>query len=186
MGRHAMSQAKHYRVEEQLRNGATLCIRAARPDDAARAIEAFGKLDPESVYLRYFGPKKGFSEAEIAHFKGIDFNKRVTLFGTVQQNGREVIVAAGTYVRIDDQQAEVAFVVEEDFHRLGIARRLLTHLGRIAIDAGLHCFVAEVLPQNNAMQGVFGHCGWPMKSHPEEGTIHIVLDLTASAKGNAP
>lgn len=173
-----MTEASHYNVVEPLRNGLTLCIRAARPDDAERVIAAFDKLDPESVYLRYFGPKKGFSDTEIARFRSIDFDWRVTLLGTIQQAGQEVVIAAGTYVRIDDTEAEIAFIVEEDFYRLGITRRLLTHLGQIAVAAGLQRFVAEVLPQNRAMLGVFGGCGWPMTSHTEDGTVHIALELT--------
>ncbi|MDS4015672.1 MAG: GNAT family N-acetyltransferase [Candidatus Accumulibacter sp.] len=179
-----MTDAKHYRARERLRNNLELCIRAARPDDEQRIVEAFAKLDPESIYLRFFGPKKELSKDELAAFRDIDFDLRVTLFGTVTEHGREIIVAGGTYVRIDDRAAEVAFLVEEDFHRLGISRRLLSHLGRIAVAAGLQRFVAEVLPQNAAMLGVFGRCGWAMTSHQEGGTVHVILDLTSSAPGH--
>lgn len=178
-----MLDARHYRVEEKLRNGLLLVIRAACPDDEAGVLEAFAKLDPESIYLRFFGPKKAFTETELSRFRNIDFDTRVTLFGTVQENGREVIVASGTYVRLDNDEAEIAFIVEEDYQRLGISRRLIGHLGRIAIAAGLRRFVAEVLPQNTAMLGVFGHCNWPMTSHHEDGTVHVILDLTSSKPG---
>lgn len=172
-----MIDARNYRVTETLRNGVELCIRAACPDDLAGVVEAFEKLNAETVYLRFFGPKKGFSEAELDRFRHIDFEQRVTLLGTVQEDGREIVIAAGTYVRTRGAEAEIAFVVEEDFHRLGIAHRLLTHLGRIAQAAGLQRFTAEVLPQNAAMQGVFARCGWPMTSHRDDGTVHITLDL---------
>lgn len=179
-----MLDARHYRVEETLRNGLLLVVRAARPDDEAGVVEAFAKLAPESIYLRFFAPKKAFTESELSRFRSIDFDTRVTLFGTVQENGREVIVASGTYVRLDNDGAEIAFIVEEDYQRLGISRRLIGHLGRIAIDAGLRRFVAEVLPQNTAMLGVFGHCNWPMTSHQKDGTVHVILDLTSSIPGS--
>lgn len=172
-----MIDALHYCVNETLRNGLEVCIRAARPDDSDLLIEAFRKLDPESVYLRFFGPKKEFSAADVKRFREADFINRVILLCTVPEAGREIVIASGTYVRAGDATAEVAFIVEEDFHRLGIARRLLTHLGKIATDAGIRTFIAEVLPHNAAMLGVFGRCGWPLTTQGADGVTHITLDL---------
>ena len=74
--------------------------------------------------------------------------------------------------------AEVAFLVEEDYHGLGIARRILQHLGRIAIERGLVRFEAEVLPYNSAMLKVFAASGWPMSKRSEDGSLHVILDLS--------
>ena len=46
-----MLDARQYIAKETLRNGLEVCIRAARPDDLERVIEAFHGLDPQSVYL---------------------------------------------------------------------------------------------------------------------------------------
>ncbi len=172
-----MIDAKQYLAREPLRNGLEVCVRAAHPDDAELLIEAFHKLAPESIYLRFFGPKKEVSAADIQRFQQADFINRVVLLCTIKEDGREIAIASGTYVRIGDDAAEVAFIVEEDYHRLGIARRLLTHLGKIATAAGIKTFLAEVLPHNGSMLGVFGRCGWPMTSHTEDGTVHITLTL---------
>jgi GNAT superfamily N-acetyltransferase len=172
-----MIDARNYSARETLRNGLKVCIRAARPDDSDLLIEAFKKLDPESVYLRFFGPKKEFSAADVKRFREADFDTRVILLCTVQEDGREIVIASGTYARTGDAVAEVAFIVEEDYHRLGIARRLLTHLGKIAMDADIRRFIAEVLPHNTAMLGVFGRCGWPMTTQSADGVTHITLVL---------
>jgi len=176
-----MIDARNYSVTETLRNGLEACFRAAHPDDSDLLIEAFHKLDPESVYLRFFGPKKEISPTELKRFREADFDTRIILICTVQEDGREIVIASGTYARAEDAaSAEVAFIVEEDFHRLGIARRLLMHLGKIATAAGIRTFIAEVLPHNTAMLGVFGRCGWPMTTHSADGVIHITLDLQPS------
>ncbi len=172
-----MIDARNYSVTEILRNGVEVCFRAARPEDGELLIEAVHKLDPESVYLRFFGPKKEISPAELKRIREADFVARVILLCTAQQNGREIVIASGTYARADGATAEVAFIVEEDYHRLGIARRLLTHLGKIAKDAGIRTFIAEVLPHNTAMLSVFGRCGWPMTTRSADGVIHITLEL---------
>ena len=77
--------------------------------------------------------------------------------------------------------AELAFLVEEDYHGLGIAGRVLRHLGRIAVERGLQRFEAEVLPYNSAMLKVFEASGWPMSRRSEDGAIHITLALGGAA-----
>jgi GNAT superfamily N-acetyltransferase len=181
-----MTDARHYSTKETLRNGLETCIRASRPDDIDRVIEAFHKLAPDSVYLRFFGPKKDFSPTDIKRFQEADFVTRVILLCTCQEEDREIVIASGTYARTSETEAEIAFIVEEDYHGLGIARRLLTHLGKIATAAGITTFVAEVLPHNKSMLGVFGRCGWPMHSHIADGTVHVSLQLNINATETTP
>ncbi|MGL1833744.1 N-acetyltransferase family protein [Rhodocyclaceae bacterium SMB388] len=172
-----MIDARNYRVTETLRNGVEICIRSSRPDDTDRLVEAFHKLDPETIHMRFFAPKKELSAADLHRFRETDFRTRVILLGTVQCGEREVVIALGSYARFEDSSAEVAFVVEEDYHGLGIARLLIGHLGTIASDAGVRKFTAETLPQNAAMLAVFERCGWPMQVHTDDGVVHVKIDL---------
>lgn len=175
-----MIDAHHYRAVETLRNGLEVCIRAARQDDLERALAAFRELEAQTIYFRFFGPKKEFSDAEIQQFINMDFQQRVMLFCTLLQDGQEIVIASATYVRLGDTSAEVAFLVEEDYQRLGIARRMIGHLGKIAVDAGISKFIAEVLPANSAMLGVFRACGWPVATHTQDGVVHVSIDLAGS------
>ena len=172
--------AQQYYEKEILRNGLEIVIRAARPEDAERMVEAFKELEAQSIYTRFFIPKKEITEAELQRFREIDFDTRVRLLCTIERDGREIVIASGIYVRLSEDSAEVAFIVEEDYQRLGISKRLLTHLSKIALANGIKNFTAEVLPWNSAMLGVFQSCGWPMKSRTSEGTVHVMLDLEHS------
>jgi ribosomal protein S18 acetylase RimI-like enzyme len=67
--------------------------------------------------------------------------------------------------------------VEEDFHGLGIAGRVLRHLAAIARARGIASFEAEVLPENKAMQAVFARSGLPMRTRREDGVVHVALAL---------
>lgn len=176
-----MIDARHYAVRETLRNGLEVLIRALHPDDGERIAEAFAKLDHESVYTRFFGPKTGLTEQDYRTIRELDFDTRVALVVTIMEGGREIIIASGSYSRFAADAAEVAFLVEEDYHGLGIARRLLQHLGRIACERGLVRFEAEVLPYNNAMLKVFAASGWPMTKRSEDGAFHITLALGGAA-----
>jgi RimJ/RimL family protein N-acetyltransferase len=160
-----------------------VCIRALRPDDGERMAEAFRNLEPESIYTRFFSFKDGLSEADYRLIREMDFDNRVALIVTQMVEGREVVIGSSSYARCGDGVAEVAFIVEEEFHGLGIARRLLTHLGRIARERGISRFIAEVLVANAPMLKVFSAVGWPMQRRVADGTVHVTLSLTEAPPG---
>ncbi len=173
--------AKTFESVETLKNGATIRIRAIRPEDKAGVVEAFRRLEPTTVYTRFFQPKRSLSNAELKAATEIDFENVVALVVTVESGGREVIIGGGRYLMVDPSElrrsAEIAFLVEEDYHGLGIAGRVLEHLVRLARQNGVGQFEAEVLPQNKAMLAVFAHSQLPMKQELTEGVIHVTLSL---------
>lgn len=174
-----MIDARHYMTSETLRNGLEICIRALRPDDGQRMAEAFSKLETDSIYTRFFGYKKGLTDADYRLIREMDFTTRVALIATLIENGREIVIASSSYALSGPDSAEIAFIVEEDYHGLGIARRLLDHLGRIARQQGIKTFLAEVLIKNAAMLRVFAASGWPMETTITDDSLHVTLALTA-------
>ena len=176
-----MIDGKDFEETETLKNGVAIKIRAIRPADKAGIVDAFGKLDPESFYTRFFRAKGSLSDQELKAATEVDFENVVALVVTVESGGKETIVGGGRYVAFDlpsARSAEVAFLVEEDYHGLGIARRILKHLARIAREKGVSQFEAEVLPQNKAMLAVFLRSGLPMKQSQAEGVFHVTLSLS--------
>jgi RimJ/RimL family protein N-acetyltransferase len=169
-----------YYKNEILRNGLEVVVRASRPEDAEDIVEAFEGLEDKSIYTRFFSFKKEITEAELQRLREVDFDTRVTLLCIIERDGEETVIASGTYAKVAEDSAEVAFIVEEDYQRHGISKLLLTHLREIAIAGGIKTFTAEVLPSNAAMLGVFKSCGWPMKSRTSGGTVQITLNLEHS------
>lgn len=176
-----MIDARHFAVEDTLRNGVAVTIRAVRPDDRDRIAKAFRGLDPESVYTRFFMFKNELSAAELAQVGTMDFSRDVMLIATIPDSGEEIVIGSARYVgngRADGpRDAEVAFTVEEDYQGLGLARRLLAHLVAIARESGIARFEADVLPGNAPMLAVFSRSGLPMRQRRETGVVHLTLDL---------
>jgi hypothetical protein len=69
-------------------------IRALRPDDKAELVAAIERSSAQSLYRRFFGVKRDFSETEIAFFVGV-FTNYVALIAVVEEGGRRVIVGGG-------------------------------------------------------------------------------------------
>jgi GNAT superfamily N-acetyltransferase len=92
----------------------------------------------------------------------------------------EIIIGGGRYVRVpgvDPAEAEVAFMVEEDYQGLGLASLILRELSAAAKVAGVVYFIAEVLPGNTAMLTVFRRSGHKMSSRVDGGVVHVRLAL---------
>jgi len=176
-----MVDAHDFEVTETLRNGLAVRIRAVRPADKAAVADAFSKLDPESVYTRFFQAKGSLSDQDLKAATEVDFENVVALVVTTESGGKETIIGGGRYLAFDLPEArgaEIAFLVEEDYHGLGIAGRILKHLAGIAREKGVSQFQAEVLPHNKAMLAVFSRSGLPMKLTEAEGVTHVTLSLT--------
>lgn len=181
-----MIDVPRYAVAETLRNGTRVTIRAVRPDDRDRMVAAFEKLERETVYTRFFSYKDELTEAELKHFTEVDFDRRVVLLVTIGTGDDEIIVGAGSYTAYSRTagpcSAELGFVVEEDYHGLGIAGRLLHHLGLIAREQGIDLFEAEVMPENRAMLSVFARSGLPLTEGRLDGVIHVTMQLAPGAR----
>ena len=177
-----MQDAAKYDKVETLKNGVAVRIRAITPDDKDRLLQAFHNLEAESVYTRFFHSKKSLTDAELKAATEIDFEKTVALVATVGEGDDEVIIGTGRYISFGDARplpsAEVAFVVEEDYHGQGLAGRLLRHLAAIGREKGLARFEAEVLSENKAMLTVFERGGLPMKKAFDGGNLHLTLSLS--------
>lgn len=176
-----MIDAAHFETTEILKNGMTVKIRAIRTDDKKRVAEAFRNLEAESIYTRFFHAKKALTDADLKAATEVDFDQVVALVVTIDESEKEVIIGGGRYVTFADSSpsavAEVAFLVEEDYHRQGIAGRLLNHLAVIARERGIKRFIAEVLPANTAMLAVFARCGFPMTKHITDGVMEVSMSL---------
>lgn len=174
-----------FRLPTTLRDGRPVLIRTARADDKARLMAAFDQLDPQTIYTRYFAYRKNFSEAELHRLDTPDFDHYLLLVVTLGSGASETIIGGATCV-VDDaagpeRTAELAFTVEEDYQRQGLASKLLKAVTDIARSRGIRRCVADVLAGNMAMRSVFQRCGLPMTMAREGGVVHIVLDLGGPA-----
>ncbi len=172
-----MQKATDYSAIERIRDGRMIEIRALRPDDREDMLAAIGRTSPQSLQRRFFVPKRGFSENELAFFMNIDFDNHVALVAQIDEDGRLSIVGGGRYIVVQHGQAEIAFVVVDAYQGQGIGSALMRHLARLARDAGLKELIAEVLPENTAMLKVFSKFGFRPGSKREPQVRHLTMQL---------
>jgi len=155
----------------------SISLRAVRPDDKQRIVKAFKGLERDSVYLRFFTHRKELEDEELRRVTECDGASHAVLVATTGSGEQEAIVGMGSYVRCG-QAADIAFAVEEDFQRRGIASRLLRQLAGIARAQGIERFEADMLAENTPMLAVFQKSGLRMRTSHAHGVVHATLFLT--------
>ena len=173
-----MVEARNYSATEVLRDGRTIEIHALRPEDRASLLASVGRTSKQSLYRRFFGFRRGFTDREIDLYLNVDFVSHVALVAVLKENGQPVIVGEARYVGVQLGQAEVAFAVDDPHQGCGIGTALMRHLVAMARQAGLKELIAEVLPENTAMLRVFETSGLGIRSRRESDAIHVVLQLS--------
>ncbi|HQR10594.1 MAG TPA: GNAT family N-acetyltransferase [Casimicrobiaceae bacterium] len=176
-----MTDPREHSWIETLKNGVAVTLRDLRPDDRERIAKAVRQLDRESVYTRLFSYRSELTEAGLDRIMHFDPEREVVLVATIGHGADETVIGSGRYVVSGtvpgERSAEVAFMVEEDYHGLGIAGRVLKHLAEIAREHGIRAFEADVLAENGSMLAVFARSGLPMTKRREGGTVHVTLSL---------
>ena len=170
-------EASQYSATETLRDGRRIEIRALKPADESALRETARRMSEETIYRRFFYPKKSLTEQERDFYLNVDFVDHVALVAVLREDGREIIAGAGRYIGCAPGQAEVAFAVDDAHQGLGIGSLVMRHLTAIARAKGLREFVADVLPENAPMLKVFEKCGLAVTTRREPDGLHVTLTL---------
>src|SRR6516165_2796256 len=177
-----MLNASNYLATETLPNGLRLLIRATEPhDDLAGAIQR--KVSLKSFFYRFLRPKHYLTDEEVASFSNCDFVSQVALIGLVRHNLRMAIVAGARYWITRPDEAEIAFIVADDYQKQGIGTAMLNHLCSIARQAGLKHLYALTIPDNEGAPRLLKKLGFPcdFRSDPAQRMMHITVHLTNAA-----
>ncbi|MGW5265504.1 bifunctional acetate--CoA ligase family protein/GNAT family N-acetyltransferase [Microbispora sp. NPDC004025] len=167
----------HWEADVVLSDGGTAHVRPIRPDDADMLRSFYSRLSAESIYFRYFGPRPRLTDKDVVWFTNVDYDNRVALIATI---GTEM-VAVVRYDRVQPRDhAEVAFLVEDAHQGRGVASVLMEHLRAAARERGIKTFIADVLPGNHRMMGLFRQAGYTAQSQFEDGVVRMTLDLSST------
>lgn len=169
-----MSTVRPYReTDVVLRDGTTVHVRAARPEDAPAVAAFYRSLSPRSRHLRFFSAGfKGLEERTRTECD-VDYVNRCTLLATFGPAGE--VVGVASYVRTGPDRAEVGFAVSDRFQGRGLGTLLLAHLAQVAAVNGIPTFEGVMLAENYQMLDVLEQSGFPLQLRPTEDEIEFTM-----------
>ncbi|MEO7573020.1 MAG: GNAT family N-acetyltransferase [Acidimicrobiales bacterium] len=150
-------------------------FRPILPSDGPALVRFHEALSADAQRSRFFAVHPHLTATEVDRFSHVDHLDREAIIVTV---GTEII-AVGRYDRIQPSNcAEVAFVTAEGHRGDGLATQLLARLAAAAQAVGIVEFVAQTLPENRRMLGVFTRSPFTTVTRFSGGVIEVSMLLT--------
>ena len=160
-----------------LTDGATIEIRAARPEDFDAVRDMHAKMSPDNLYLRFFSMSPAAAEQEARRVCREPGPDHAALLAVLDDE----VAGCGTYEQAGagSRSAEIALAVADDLHNRGIGMLLLEHLVSLARGRGFRAFTAETLSENAAMLRVFADAGLQAQRSLADGVYDLTFPLPA-------
>jgi acetyltransferase len=172
-----------YQKTIALRDGSEICIRPIAPEDEPLLVNFHYTLSERSVYLRYFHWMKLEQRTEherLTRMCFIDYDRQMAFVAERADpaNGERQITAVGRLVKSHSaDEAELAVIVSDKFHKQGIGTEIVKQLVEFARAEKLARITATVLFENRPMRKVFERLGFQMEQSGDREALEAVLIL---------
>jgi RimJ/RimL family protein N-acetyltransferase len=172
------------KLEETLTiNGEELTIRPAKTVDERRIQEHYYSLPKEDVLSRFFCQKTIFARAEMESRSQIDYVNDLTLVAVVGEFGFGRIVAIAESMKLSEENlAEVAFSVSEDYQGKRLGTFFLKKLAAAARENGIGGLIAFTFPSNKAMIRLFKTLPYKVTTQYEDGDLILTCRFNELAE----
>ena len=115
------------------------------PSDGEALRRLFYRLSPETIYRRFHSPVVRPEQAHPERLLDVDHHDREAVVALVDG---EIVGVARYFRHAGADSAELAVVVADEWHRQGLATRMMGGLAELARSAGVECFTASIQPDN--------------------------------------
>jgi acetyltransferase len=154
--------------------GARFRLRPIQPEDEPALVQAFSRLTPEEVRMRFFAPLRSLSHEMAARLTQIDYDREMALVLSEERDGAPDRDFAGI-VRIaadpDFEKAEFAIIVLSHVQGRGIGRLLMEQIIAYAKARGIKQVFGDVLAENQRMLNLARDLGFTMKTLAEGPSV---------------
>ena len=163
-----------------LPGGRRLFLRPIRAEDEPAMQQAFRKLDPQDIRMRFFAPMGQLTHEIAARLTQIDYDRELALVAIEPgDKGGETLRGV---VRIiadpDNRRAEYAVIVDSAIKGQGLGRVLMERAIARARRRGIGEIWGDVLRENRRMLQLCDELGFRREAHPDEaGAVRVVLAL---------
>ncbi|MGE4381040.1 MAG: GNAT family N-acetyltransferase, partial [Methanothrix sp.] len=160
------------------KKGLEIFLRPVKITDETMLKDFFYDLSEDSMYMRFFSARKDMPHKRLQDFVVVDWSRKMEILAVIKEKEREreTIIALGQYeLNPDKYLAEVAIVVKDEYHGMGVGKELLSYLTYIARRHGLLGFTADTLVENKAMVSLFEKMGFYTEKRREEGVYEMKM-----------
>jgi acyl-CoA hydrolase/GNAT superfamily N-acetyltransferase len=166
----------HEERSEVLANASTVFVRPVRMSDQEALQRLFYQLSDRSIYQRFLAHKSVHPHVEMQRMADADYAVTMGLVAC-EPVANEIIAMARYDVDLGTGLGDLAFVVRDDWQRLGLGGCLMRRMIEIGRTKAVVGFSADVFASNLGMLMVFHRSGLRVQSQLDAGVYHLVLRL---------
>ncbi|HEY6931917.1 MAG TPA: GNAT family N-acetyltransferase [Marmoricola sp.] len=167
--------ATGYEASVILADGSPAEVRVVRKADRAGVLALHETASDLSLYRRFFTLNRP---------RAAEYAEKLCLAGDGSLSlvviRRQQVVGVATAMPTRTGVAEVALLVDERLHAVGIGTVLLEHLASWCSSMGVRRFTADVLVDNTGMIRVFHDAGFAYVEQVRHGVMSLSLDLAVT------
>ncbi len=170
-------------IMAKLRDGRQVIFRGIQAQDKAELQAAFHRLSADSRYTRFMMSMRDLPEAMLEAATHPVAGREFTVIAASAEGGNESIVGSARYVGVPGSDTcEFAVTVADDWHGLGLARRLMGILIETATAQGFRCMEGYVLSANTPMRRLAKGLGFVDTQCHDDATLRVVSLNLAGGK----
>jgi acetyltransferase len=163
-------------------------LRPVRPEDEPRFREAFKKLSPQTVHLRFFAAMQELPHALAARLTQIDYEREMALVLAEPRlaGTADVFAVVRLVADPDNARAEFAIVVRDDVAGQGLGRMLMRRIIDYARARGIGEIFGDILTENATMLDLASRLGFRLdRNEAGAGVVRATLRLDDSQIGDS-
>ena len=170
--------------DAELHDGRRVMVRPMQASDARLLQDLFFRLREDDIRTRFFRRLRSLTDEAAQHLCSVDYEREMAFAAVVGERESQRLVATSCYF-VDPQSgmADVAYLVDPEWQRTGLATLLQRRTIAYARRHGIRGFTADVLADNVPMLTVFRRSGLRMESHLEDDVHEVRLYLDEPGAG---
>ncbi len=144
-----------------LKTGVSVLVREVTPEDRSLLKAGYSHLSDQSKYFRFLAARHDLTMSELNVFTASNGPDHVAIGALVESVSTSEPVGIARYIRLphQDNTAEIAVTIADDFQHQGLGSLLLGILAKFAHLNGFSEFNALVHSENRAMLGLLRKLG---------------------------
>ena len=155
-----------------LPDGTHIFVRPVRPDDD-ELFRNFAKgVSEDDTRLRFFGPKKELSDADLDRLVHIDYG-RAMAFVAIEESSGKMVGVVRLHAEPNRESREFAITVRSDFKGHGLGWMLMQLIIEYARSVGLRVIEGRTLHENKTMLKMCQELGFELLMDPEDASVTI-------------
>jgi RimJ/RimL family protein N-acetyltransferase len=158
-----------------LPNQKRLRIRPLYRDEESTVRDLYAHLSPRTRYRRFFSPMPTLPDTVLRLLVSVDHRRRLALVAQYEHDSEPEIVGLGSFGAIDDDSAELALVVRDEWQSQRVGTALADRVLRAAEDRGFHRFAVHLFSDNLPARRILARLGVVIASKASGGIAELVF-----------